>query len=171
VADLFLWSVIPTSGEAGVSHAAGKKETPATKTVPGEEPKQAFDAHETTIRCHFKDADRDFTFGSLVIGATVNCGCEIGEAFRTAASIKDGDAASWQKECARTAGHVEARGDRSLPNKFSFFVCWTPKHSWNAGGPPAFSVRKHRKGSEDGDRQLESCYTAKYSADDLAQAT
>ena len=42
----------------------------------------------------------DFTFGSMVLGATVNYGCEIGEASRTAASIKDDDAASWQEEWA-----------------------------------------------------------------------
>jgi pimeloyl-ACP methyl ester carboxylesterase len=56
----------------------------------------------------------DFTFGSLALGATVNHGCEIGEAFRTAAHIKDGDAASWQEEWAKTARLVEARGEQSL---------------------------------------------------------
>ena len=56
----------------------------------------------------------DFTFGSLVLGATVNHGCEIGEAFRTAANIKDGDTASWQAEWAKTARLVEARGEQSL---------------------------------------------------------
>ena len=231
VAVLFLVSAIPTRGEVGVSHAAGKKETPATKTVPGEERKQAFDAHETTIRCHFNDAYRDFTFGSLVIGATVNHGCEIGETFAedlffnlapqtyergysfmtvnlpgqgldyVAAESNSGmfsGKSNWRgpiwlppnsrptplgeincwsrststEKTARGWAPVIGRvGRDSLPNKFGFSACWTPKHSWNAGGPPAFSIWKHRKGSEDGDRQLESCYTAKYSADDLAQAT
>jgi pimeloyl-ACP methyl ester carboxylesterase len=56
----------------------------------------------------------DFTFGSLALGATVNHGCEIGEAFHTAANIKDGDAASWQEEWAKTARLVAARGEQSL---------------------------------------------------------
>ena len=44
----------------------------------------------------------------------MNHGCEIGEAFCTAARIKDGDAASWQQEWARTARLVAARGEHSL---------------------------------------------------------
>jgi pimeloyl-ACP methyl ester carboxylesterase len=82
--------------------------------VRSQEPKKVFDAHETCVRYRFKDADMDFTFGSLVLGATVNHGCEIGEAFRTAANIKDGDAASWQEEWAKTARLVETRGEQSL---------------------------------------------------------
>lgn len=114
IAVLFLVSIVLTNGETGVSHAAGKKETEATKAVPGKERKNGFDAHETYVRYHFQDADMDFTFGSLVLGATVNHGCEIGEAFHTAANIKDGDAASWQEEWTKTARLVEARGEQSL---------------------------------------------------------
>ena len=77
-----------------------------------QEQKQVFDAHEASVRYHFKDPDMDFTFGSLVLGATVNHGCEIGEAFRTAANIKEGDAASWQEEWAKTAGRIKARGEQ-----------------------------------------------------------
>ncbi len=111
VAVMFLVSVVLTNG---VSAAAGKKETSKTTSVPSKEQKQVFDAHEAYVRYHFKDSDMDFTFGSLVLGATVNHGCEIGEAFRTAANIKDGDAASWQAEWAKTARLVAARGEQSL---------------------------------------------------------
>ena len=91
-----------------------RPETPATNRCRARRQKQVFDAHEAYVRYHFKDPDMDFTFGSLVLGATVNHGCEIGEAFRTAANIKDGDAASWQAEWARTAALVAARGEHSL---------------------------------------------------------
>lgn len=114
VAVMFLVSVVPTNGGAGVSYAAGKQETSKTQSVPGKEPKKVFEAHEAHVRYHFKDSDMYFTFGSLVLGAAVNHGCEIGEAFRTAAHIKDGDAASWQEEWAKMARLVEARGQQSL---------------------------------------------------------
>ena len=114
VAVIFMVSVVLTNGGTGVSYAAGKKETSKTESVRSKEPKQVFDAHEASVRYHFKDPDMDFTFGSLVLGATVNHGCEIGEAFRTAANIKAGDAASWQEEWAKTARLVEARGEHSL---------------------------------------------------------
>ena len=93
VAVMFLMSLVLTNGGTGVSSAAGKTDTSKTQAVQSEEPKKLFDAHEAYVRYHFKDSDMDFTFGSLVLGATVNHGCEIGEAFRTAAHIKDGDAA------------------------------------------------------------------------------
>jgi alpha-beta hydrolase superfamily lysophospholipase len=114
VAVMFLVSVVLTKGGTGVSSAAGRKEASKTTSVPSEEPKKVFDAHEAYVRYHFKDPDMDFTFGSLALGATVNHGCEIGEAFATAARIKDGDAASWQEEWAKTARLVEARGEQSL---------------------------------------------------------
>lgn len=112
VAVMFLVSVILTNGGTAVSYAAGKKET--SKSVRSQEQKKVFDAHEASVRYHFKDPDMDFTFGSLALGATVNHGCEIGEAFRTAANIKNGDAASWQEEWAKTARLVAARGEQSL---------------------------------------------------------
>ena len=114
VAVMFLMSVVLTNGGAAVSYAAGKKETSKTAPAPSKEPKQVFDAHEASGRYHFQDPDMDFTFGSLALGATVNHGCEIGEAFRTAAHIKDGDAASWQEEWAKTARLVATRGEQSL---------------------------------------------------------
>ena len=76
--------------------------------------KKAFDAHDTRDRYHFQDTEMDFTFGGLVLGAAVNHGVEIGEAFVTAAAIKDGDAASWQAEWAKMGRLAEARGDASL---------------------------------------------------------
>lgn len=79
-----------------------------------EEKNTVFDAHGTGIRYHFTDTDMDFNFGTLVLGATVNHGVEIGEAFYTASQIKDGDAASWQKEWYSMAERVEARGRQAL---------------------------------------------------------
>jgi pimeloyl-ACP methyl ester carboxylesterase len=114
VAVMFLVSLVLTNGATVAASAAGKPETTKTKSAPGQEPKQVFDAHEASVRYHFNDPDMDFTFGSLVLGATVNHGCEIGEAFRTAANIKEGDAASWQAEWAKTAGLAAARGEHSL---------------------------------------------------------
>jgi len=114
VAVMFLAIVVLTNGGAAVSYAPAKKETAKTPAARREEPKKVFDPHEPYVRYHFKDPDMDFTFGSLALGAAVNNGCEIGEAFRTAANIKDGDAASWQEEWAKTAGLVEARGKQSL---------------------------------------------------------
>jgi pimeloyl-ACP methyl ester carboxylesterase len=111
---MFLVPVVLTNGGMGFSFAAGTPETSKTESVPSQEQKKVFDAHEAYVRYHFKDPDMDFTFGSLVLGATVNHGCEIGEAFRTAANIKDGDAASWQEEWAKTARLVAARGEQSL---------------------------------------------------------
>lgn len=114
VAAVFLTSVVLTNWGTCVSLAAEKKETSKGQSVRGKEQKKAFDAHETYVRYHFKDSDMDFTFGSLVLGATVNHGCEIGEAFRTASGIKDGDAASWQEEWSKTARRAEERGEKSL---------------------------------------------------------
>lgn len=111
---MFLMSAVPAGVGAGLAHAAGNKEASKAKPVQGKEGKKAFDAHATYASYHFKDSDMDFSFGSLVLGATVNHGCEIGEAFRTAASIKDGNAASWQEEWAKTARLAEIRGEQSL---------------------------------------------------------
>jgi hypothetical protein len=73
-----------------------------------------FDMHNPYVHYHFNDPDMDFTFGSVVLGSTVNHGCEIGEAFYTAANIKDGDAASWQENWLNMAAKAEARGEKSL---------------------------------------------------------
>jgi pimeloyl-ACP methyl ester carboxylesterase len=56
----------------------------------------------------------DFNFGTLVMGAAVNHGVEIGESFYAASNIKDGDAASWQDEWFKLAQKAEARGLKSL---------------------------------------------------------
>jgi len=73
-----------------------------------------FDMHAAYVRYHFQDNDMDFTFGSVVLGGAANGGVEIGEAFATAAKIKDGDAASWQDEWFKMAKMAEARGEKSL---------------------------------------------------------
>ncbi len=73
-----------------------------------------FDMHAAYVRYHFQDNDMDFTFGSVVLGSAANGGVEIGEAFATAAKIKDGDAASWQDEWHKMAQMAEARGEKSL---------------------------------------------------------
>ncbi len=93
-----------TTGAEGKA-AAAKDATTADKE---------FDMHAPYVRYHFADPDMDFTFGSVVLGSTVNHGCETGEAFYTAADIKDGDAASWQEQWITMAGRVEARGEKSL---------------------------------------------------------
>ena len=61
----------------------------------------AFDAHATSFSYFFKDVDMDFHFGNLALGAAVNQGLAIGEAFYAASQIKDGDAASWAKRMVR----------------------------------------------------------------------
>ena len=98
-------AVVVLTGLGGIDEAVADQE---------KQTKKLFDAHESLVRYHFQDSDMDFSFGSLVLGATVNHGCEIGEAFTTAGNIKDGDVASWQEEWIKTAGRVEARGERSL---------------------------------------------------------
>ncbi len=70
--------------------------------------------HAAHARFHFADPEMDFVFGSLILGAAGNGGCEIGEAFAAAGAISDGDAQSWQREWARLAGLVAERGERSL---------------------------------------------------------
>lgn len=72
-----------------------------------------FDAHHAFTRLHFADQEMEFAF-ALILGATMNQGCEIGEAFYVASRIKEGDAASWQKEWIAMARRVEDRGKRSL---------------------------------------------------------
>jgi pimeloyl-ACP methyl ester carboxylesterase len=94
--------------------AGNNERSPDKKVEQDNAQKKLFDAHESYVRYHFKDPDMDFSFGSLILGATINQGSEIGEAFQTAANIKDGDAASWQEEWLKTARLVEARGMESL---------------------------------------------------------
>mgnify|MGYP001379601535 CR=1 FL=1 len=84
------------------------------RALAAEAPERAVDPHAAHVRFHFQDLEMDFVFGSLILGATGNGGCEIGEAFATAARIKDGDAASWQAEWLRTATLVQARGEQAL---------------------------------------------------------
>ena len=105
-------ALLLVAGAAGLgcAEAAGKNPE-ADKTG---ETKAVFDAHGTGVRYHFTDTDMDFNFGALVLGAAVNHGVEIGEAFNTAARIKDGDAASWQEEWFKMAQRAENRGMESL---------------------------------------------------------
>jgi pimeloyl-ACP methyl ester carboxylesterase len=102
VSVLLIMFIVLINPGAGISYA---KET-----------KKVFDAHDTGVKYHFNDTDMDFNFGTLVLGSTVNRGCEIGEAFYTASKIKDGDAASWQDEWFKLACLVETRGLNSLAN-------------------------------------------------------
>ena len=88
----------------------GLSTTPALAS----EDKKEFDAHATAFNYFFKEGDMDFHFGNVVLGSAVNGGLEIGEAFYAASRIKDGDAASWQKEWGELASRVEARGEKSL---------------------------------------------------------
>ena len=72
------------------------------------------DPHAAYVKFHFQDREMDFVFGSMLLGATRNRGFEIGEAFYTASQIKDGNAASWQKQWIETARLVEERGRQAL---------------------------------------------------------
>ena len=85
---------------------AGPPERAASET--------AVDPHATHLGFRFHDPSMDFVFGSLALGAAVNHGVEIGEAFATAQTIVDGDAASWRAAWLRTAALVEARGEKAL---------------------------------------------------------
>ena len=98
----------------GVVCAAEKKEAPNSKADQNKAPERAVDPHAAYVRFHFQDLEMDFVFGPMFLGATMNHGMEIGEAFYTAANIKDGDAASWQEQWIKTARRVEARGEQSL---------------------------------------------------------
>lgn len=73
-----------------------------------------FDAHATSFKYYFDDDDMDFHFGNLILGAAVNQGVEIGEAFYAASQITDGDAESWQAAWYDLAGRVAARGEKAL---------------------------------------------------------
>jgi len=96
--------ITPSATAAQVSEKSGDSAgTPAV-----------FDAHKNGVRYYFADTDMDFHFGTLVLGSTVNHGAEIGEAFTTAATIRDGDAASWQEAWSGMAERAEARGEESL---------------------------------------------------------
>jgi pimeloyl-ACP methyl ester carboxylesterase len=113
VAVVFLVTVVLANVGTDVSQAADEKEASKTESVQGAERKQEFDAHDPTVRYHFKDNDMDWTFGFL-LGNTSNHGMEIGEAYYTASQIKDGDAASWQAEWIKTAERLAARAGKAL---------------------------------------------------------
>lgn len=108
----FAFSVIHV--QAVSSGLIEKKGPPDKMTAQDKRTERVVDPHAAHIRFHFQDPEMDFVFGSLILGATMNRGCEIGEAFRTASLIKDGDAASWQEQWIKTAQLVEARGEKSL---------------------------------------------------------
>ncbi|NTU43928.1 MAG: alpha/beta hydrolase [Chlorobiaceae bacterium] len=110
---MVLCSVVLTTGGSRASQATEKKKSSGTEAVNPGEKKSDFDAHDPTVRYHFKDNDMDWTFGFL-LGNTSNHGMEIGEAYYTASQIKDGDAASWQAEWIRMADRLAARAEKSL---------------------------------------------------------
>jgi len=95
------------------SYAADQKQTSGAQAVNTGEKKTSFDAHDPTVRYHFKDNDMDWTFGFL-LGNTSNHGIEIGEAYYTAGRIKNGDAASWQAEWINMADRLAARAEKTL---------------------------------------------------------
>ena len=72
------------------------------------------DPHLAKIKYYFQDGEMDYVFGPMFLGAAINGGAEVGEAYITATKIRDGDPASWQEEWIKIAGIVEARGERSL---------------------------------------------------------
>ena len=89
----------------------GATDASAKDKKPGQD--DQFDAHAAHTRTYFHDDEMDFAF-TLILGATMNHGCEVGEAFYTAGQIKEGDSASWQDAWIKTAERVEARGLSAL---------------------------------------------------------
>jgi len=89
------------------------KATDTEKKSSNGQKEKEFDAHEAFARLHFEDQEMEFAF-ALILGATMNHGCEVGEAFYTAANITEGDAGSWQEEWIKMGKRVEARGEESL---------------------------------------------------------
>lgn len=85
----------------------------ATASPSSAETEKAWDAHESHTKMHFDDNEMEFSL-ALILGATSNSGCEIGEAFVTAGRIIEGDAESWHKEWVKTANLAETRGRKSL---------------------------------------------------------
>ncbi|NCC97712.1 MAG: alpha/beta hydrolase, partial [Synergistales bacterium] len=85
----------------------------ATPSPSHGETEKAWDAHESHTKMHFDDNEMEFTL-ALILGATSNSGCEIGEAFVTAGRIVEGDSESWHREWVKTAELAETRGLRSL---------------------------------------------------------
>lgn len=99
---------------SGALCAAAGKEALGGMAEQHKAPERAVDPHAAYVRFHFQDREMDFVFGPMFLGAIMNHGAEIGEAFYTASRIKDGDAASWQEQWLKTARLVEARGEKSL---------------------------------------------------------
>lgn len=85
----------------------------APATAGEKTPKDTVDPHAAPSRVYFQDPEMDFVFGSLILGAAPNHGCEIGEAFAAAEAVTDGDAASWREQWIALARLVEARGERA----------------------------------------------------------
>lgn len=73
------------------------KEASNTSADTSNEQDEQFDAHAVCTRIHFKDSEMDFAL-ALILGATMNHGCEIGEVFYAVDNIKEGNASSWQQE-------------------------------------------------------------------------
>ncbi len=106
ISRIILWiCVITTAGMLSFSVGTSGAEENSKK--------EGWDAHESQTRMHFQDNEMEFSL-ALVLGATVNGGCEIGEAFVTAGRIEEGNAESWQKEWIDMAQLAEVRGDASL---------------------------------------------------------
>ena len=76
---------------------------------------KTYDAHRQYLQIHFDDDEMDFALQWL-LGSTPFGGCEIGEAFRAAGDIKDGDPESWQKGWLAMARRLEKRAEQSLQN-------------------------------------------------------
>jgi len=110
IAAFFLCLGLSCRSAAATGPTPGPDAAPAAKAMP----ERAVDPHVAHVRFHFDDPEMDFVFGSLVLGTTVTHGCEIGEAFTTAANITDGDAASWQEQWQKTARLVEDRGEKAF---------------------------------------------------------
>jgi pimeloyl-ACP methyl ester carboxylesterase len=114
-----MFRMLTTLCLAAVALAASSLRAESDQKTPAE---TEFDAHAPAVRYHFKDEDMDFTFG-WILGTTSNHGCEIGEAYRVAGQIKDGDAASWQAEWIKMADQVATRAEKALSDGHKVSAC------------------------------------------------
>ena len=77
-----------------------------------EDQKENYDAHRSYVKLHFDDQEMDFSL-QWVLGSIATGGCELGEGFYAAGSIKDGDPKSWQEQWEKMADRVLARAEES----------------------------------------------------------
>src|SRR5512146_3441854 len=78
-----------------------------------DEQKKSFQAHRQFHRLYFKANDMDFVFQWLM-GSAVHGGAAIGESYRAASCIRDGDPQSWAREWTALAQRVQRRAAQAV---------------------------------------------------------